>query len=133
MQTPLEITFQGVEKSDAIENKIIEKFRKLERHFDRIVHGRVVIASTNRSAHKGKTHQIKIEIGIPDRAPIVVTHEADVSRPQQDLLTGLREAFETAQRCLDNTAERISGSGKAERGRRRPATSEFGEIQAENE
>jgi putative sigma-54 modulation protein len=133
MQTPLEITFQGVEKSDAIENKIIEKFRKLERHFDRIVHGRVVIAATNRSAHKGKTHQIKIEIGIPDRAPIVVTHEPEVAQPQQDLLTGLRDAFETAQRCLDNTAARLSAGAKAERGRRRPATPELSEIQVEKD
>jgi ribosome-associated translation inhibitor RaiA len=133
MQTPLEITFQGVEKSDAIENKIIEKFRKLERHFDRIVHGRVVIAATNRSAHKGKTHQIKIEIGIPDRAPIVVTHEPEVAQPQQDLLTGLRDAFETAQRCLDNTAARLSAGAKTERGRRRPASPELGEIQPDND
>lgn len=133
MQTPLEITFQGVEKSDAIENKIIEKFRKLERHFDRIVHGRVVIAATNRSAHKGKTHQIKIEIGIPDRAPIVVTHEPEVAHPQPDLLTGLRDAFDTAQRCLDNTTARLAGSAKAERGRRRPAPQPLSETQSENE
>jgi ribosome-associated translation inhibitor RaiA len=133
MQTPLEITFQGVEKSDAIENKIIEKFNKLERHFDRIVHGRVVIASAHRSAHKGKTYQIKIEIGIPDRAPIVVTHEPEVAHPQSDLLTGLREAFETAQRCLDNTSARLSAGAKAERGRRRPASPGLSETQSENE
>jgi putative sigma-54 modulation protein len=121
MQTPLEITFQGVEKSDAIENKIIEKFGKLERHFDRIVHGRVVVASTHRSAHKGKTYQIKIEIGIPDRAPIVVTHEPEVANPQADLLIGLRRLECVAQRCLDNSAARLQGAAKAERGRRRPA------------
>ena len=38
MDKPLEITFQGVEKSDAIEDKIAEKSAKLEKHFDRIVH-----------------------------------------------------------------------------------------------
>lgn len=121
MQTPLEITFQGVEKSAAIETKITEKFRKLEKHFDRIVHGRVVIASTHRHAHKGKTYQIKIEIGIPDRAPVVVTHEPEVAHANEDLLIGLREAFETAQRRLDDSVARLSGTAKAERGRRRPS------------
>ena len=38
MNKPLEITFQGVEKSDAIEAKIAEKAAKLEKHFDRITH-----------------------------------------------------------------------------------------------
>ncbi len=91
MNKPLEITFQGVEKSDAIEAKIAEKAAKLEKHFDRITHFRVVVAAPHRHSHKGKIYQIKIEIGMPDRAPIVVTHEPEVTQANQDLVTAIRE------------------------------------------
>ncbi len=42
---------------------------------------------------------------------------------QEDLQIALRDAFDAAKRRLDDIAERIKGSAKAERGRRRPAPS----------
>ncbi len=121
MNKPLEITFQGVEKSDAIVAKIAEKAAKLEKHYDRITHFRVVVAAPHRHSHKGKIYQIKIEIGMPDRAPVIVTHEPEVNQAHQDLLTAIGEGFDAARRRLDETAERMSGTAKAERGRRRPS------------
>lgn len=121
MNKPLEITFQGVEKSDAIEAKIAEKAAKLEKHYDRITHFRVVVAAPHRHSRKGKIYQIKIEIGMPDRAPVVVTHEPEVNQAHEDLLTAIRDGFDAARRCLDDTAAQMSGTAKAERGRRRPS------------
>lgn len=121
MLTPLEITFQGVEKSDAVEAMIAEKAAKLEKHFERITHFRVVVSSPNRHSHKGKIYQIKLDIGIPDRASIVLTHEPDVTKPHEDLVGAIREAFDAAKRRLDETAEKIRSTARAERSRRRPA------------
>lgn len=121
MNKPLEITFQGVEKSDAIEAKIAEKAAKLERHFDRLTHVRVVVAAQHRHSNKGKIYQIKIEVGVPDRAPVVITHEPEVTHASQDLQTAIRDGFDAAQRRLDDTATQMSGIAKAERGRRRPS------------
>ena len=112
MQTPLEITFQGVEKSDAVENKIIEGFKQarkaLRPHCAWPRRHRV--GAPLRSTGQGLSNQDRDRDF--DRAPIVVTHEPEVSQPQQDLLAGLRDAFETAQRCLDNTAARLSAGAK---------------------
>ena len=36
MNTPLEITFKGLDRSEAIEAKILEKTAKLEKVFDRM-------------------------------------------------------------------------------------------------
>lgn len=121
MDKPLEITFQGVEKSDAIEARIAEKAAKLERHFGRITKMRVVVAAPHRHSHKGKIYQIKIEIGLPDRKAVIVTHEPEVNQAHEDLVTAIRDAFDAARRRLDDSAARLSGTAKTERSRRRPA------------
>jgi putative sigma-54 modulation protein len=121
MNKPLEITFQGVEKSATIEAKIAEKAAKLEKHFGRLTHIRVVVAAPHRHSHKGKIYQIKIEVGIPDRSPLVITHEPDVSHASEDLPTAIRDAFEAALRRLNDTVGRMTESAKIERGRRKPA------------
>ena len=121
MNTPLEVTFQGVEKSASIEAQIQEKIAKLEKHFDRMTHARIVIAAPHRHSQKGKIYQIKVELGIPDHAPIIVTHEPDVSQVHEDLAMALREVFDAARRRLDDTVGRMSHTAKNERGRRRPS------------
>ena len=121
MGAPLEVTFQGVEKSHAIEAKVAEQFAKLEKYFDRLTHARVVIAAPHRHSNKGKIYQIKVELGIPDHAPIIVTHEPDVNQAHEDLPTALREAFDAARRRLDDTVGRMAQVGTVERSRRRPA------------
>ncbi len=121
MNTPLEITFQGVEKSHAIEAKIAERAAKLERHFDRITHMRVVVAAPHRHSHKGKIYQIKIEVGLPERAPVVIAHDPEVNHAHEDLLVAIRDAFDAVKRRLDDSAARMSGTAKTERGRRKPA------------
>ncbi len=122
MNTPLEITFKGLDKSPTIEAKIAEKAAKLERHFDRMTHCRVVVAAPNKHAHKGKTYEVKIDIGIPEHAPIIVTHGSSVGQAAEDLQIALRDAFATAQRQLDETVDRMRAA-KLERGRRKPQPS----------
>lgn len=120
MDTPLEITFKGLDKSLSIEEKIQEKVAKLERIFARITHCRVVVSAPNKHAHKGKSYEIKIDIGIPDHKPLILTHESEVGNAQADLLIALRDAFEIAKRRLDDIAKRVKTSARSERGRRRP-------------
>jgi ribosome-associated translation inhibitor RaiA len=120
MNTPLEISFKGLDKSRAIEAKIAEKAAKLEKHFERMTHCRVVVAAPHRHSHKGKTYEIKIDIGIPGTAPLIVTHESPVGQAQEDLRVALRDAFDAAGRRLDELVEKMKGASRAERGRRRP-------------
>lgn len=121
MGTPLEITFKGLDKSDAVEAKIAERAAKLERHFERMTHCRVVVAAPHKHSHKGKTYEIKIDIGIPGGAPLIVSHDSAVGDAQEDLQIAIRDAFDTAQRRLDDVADRLNGAAKSERGRRRPS------------
>jgi putative sigma-54 modulation protein len=120
MDTPLEISFKGLDKSTAIEAKITERAARLEKHFDRMTHCRVVVAAPHKHSHKGKTYEIKIDIGIPGAAPLIVTHESPVGQAQEDLRIALRDAFDAADRRLDELVDKKNGASRAERSRRRP-------------
>ena len=120
MTTPLEITFKGLDKSEAIETKVAERVAKLEKHFDRMTHARVVVAAPHKHAHKGKNYEIKIEIGIPGTQPLIVRHTSAVGDAYEDLKIAIRDAFDAAQRRLDDVAERRGRAARSERGRRRP-------------
>jgi ribosome-associated translation inhibitor RaiA len=121
MNTPLEISFKGLEKSRAVEAKIAERVARLERHFERMTHCRVVVSAPNKHAHKGKVYEIKIDIGMPGSAPLIVTQETAVANASESLNVAIRDAFDAAQRRLDETGERKDHAAKAERGRRKPS------------
>jgi ribosome-associated translation inhibitor RaiA len=120
MDTPVEIHFHGIEKSDAIEARVREKVAKLEKHFGRMTRCRVVLEVPHRSPAKPKAYQIKIEISLPRRRPIVVRHEREGSHAGEELLLALRDAFESTLRKLDGEASKLGARAKLERGRRRP-------------
>lgn len=123
MQTPLEIEFNGVEKSDALEAKITEKFNKLSRHFSRMTSGRVVVAKPHRHSKGANPFLIKIEVGVPGQPPVLISSSREDDREHEDIQIALRDAFDAAKRRLDELSAKLSrgAQAKSERGRRRPA------------
>jgi ribosome-associated translation inhibitor RaiA len=120
MNAPVEILFHGIDRSEAVEERVREKVAKLAKHFDRLTHCRVVLEAPHRSPQKPKVYQIKIELGMPGRRPIVVSHEREGSHAGEELNLALRDAFEAALRRVDGMRSKIGQRAKLERGRRRP-------------
>jgi putative sigma-54 modulation protein len=121
MTTDLDIHFHGLEKSEAVENKVKEKVAKLKRHFDRMSACRVVLEAPNRNAAKAKVFSVKIEVSVPNGKPIIINHEREGAHANEDLSLAIRDAFEAATRRVDEVGAKISDRAKSERGRRRPA------------
>ena len=121
MLTPLEISFHGLERSDAVEARIREKFKRIEKHFDRITHARVAIEAPQRRSPLPKFFQVKIEIGIPGRHPVLASYEPDGEGGHTDVMLAIRDAFAAAQRQIDELGARMDHPAKHERERRRPA------------
>lgn len=120
MTSALDIHFHGIEKSDALEAKVREKYSKLKRHFDRMSACRVVLEAPNRNNAKAKLFQVKIEISVPGQKPIIINHEREGGSPQDDLGLALRDAFEVATRRVDDLAAKLGDRAKSESTRRRP-------------
>ena len=121
MTAPVEITFNGVEKSEAIEARIAERAAALERRFARMTHCRVVVEAPHRRSKLGKLFHVQIEIGVPGHTPLVVRSGREENHEHEDLSVAIRDAFEAARRLLDEKAPKLTEAAKAERGRRRPA------------
>jgi putative sigma-54 modulation protein len=120
MHTPVEIHFHGIEKSEAVEERVREKVAKLEKHFGRMTRCRVVLEAPHRSPQKPKVFQIKIEISLPRRQPIVVCHEREGAHAHEELPLAIRDAFDAALRKVDDVGTKITARPRLERGRRRP-------------
>ena len=130
MLTPLEISFHGLERSDAVEARIREKFERLQGHFDRFTHARVVVEAPARRAPRPKFFHVRIEIGIPGHKPILAIHEPDGDHAHTDVMLALRDCFKAAQRQIDEFSARLDHPAKHERVRRRPRTPEAGQDEA---
>ena len=124
MTDGVEIHFHGIEKSEAVEDKVRAKVAKLEKHFGRMTRCRVVLEAPHRSPQKPKVYQVKIEIAVPSRQPIVVCHEREGPHANEELKLAIRDAFEAATRKLDGVATKLTQRAKLERGRRRPSAEE---------
>jgi len=121
MTANFEITFHGIEKSEAIEARVREKIAWLAGHFSRMTHCRVVVEAPHRRGHKGKLYQVKVEVTLPGQAPLVVGNERDQDHAHEDVYVAIRDSFNAARRRLDDVVARMSSTAKTERSRRRPA------------
>jgi ribosome-associated translation inhibitor RaiA len=120
MQSPLEITFHGVERSESVEAKVREKFKRLESHFGGITHARVVIDAPQRRTPLPKFFHVRIDIGIPGHKPILVKHEPEAGQAHTDVMLALRDAFTAAQRQVSELSSRFEKHARNEKARRRP-------------
>lgn len=121
MTSSLEVTFHGLERSEAVEARVREKFKRIEGHFDRITHARVVIEAPQRRTPLPKFFHVTIDIAIPGHKAIVVKHEPEAANAHTDVMLALRDAFSAAQRQVDELADRLDKQARHEKVRRRPA------------
>lgn len=109
MQIPLQITFHGIDHSDAIEERIREKAAKLEQVCDRITRCRVVIEvhhRNNSSLHrKGEPFHITVKVTIPG-GELVVKRDPKDAHVNEDIQVALREAFDNMERQLKDFVTR---------------------------
>jgi len=101
MKTPLQITFRGIEQSDALETHIREKADKLETFFDPIMSCRVVVELPHQHKNQGKAFNVRIDIGVPG-SEIVVNRDQ-----HEDIYVALRDAFDAAKRQLEDYGRRL--------------------------
>jgi len=116
MQIPLQITFHGIDHSDAVEERIREKAAKLEQLCDRITSCRVVIEThhrNNSTLHvKGQPFHISVSLTVPG-TELVVKRDPKDAHVNEDIFVALREAFDNISRQLKDYVARTRGEVKA--------------------
>ena len=111
METPLQIAFRNMEHSEAIARKIAERAAKLERSYDGIIACRVSVELQHKHHRSGNHYRVRVDLRVPG-AELVAYREPDEHRAYADAYVAIRDAFEAAQRQLDEYARRRRGEVK---------------------
>ncbi len=112
MKTPITITFQGLEPSPALEERIHAKVQKLERISDNITSCHVVIERPPQHHQKGGLYEVRIHLEVPG-GRIDVTREAGRDHAHEDVFVAARDAFTRASRLLEEHIDRQRGDVKS--------------------
>ncbi len=97
---PLEIAFHQIPSSAALEQRIREKARVLERFSDKITGCRVVVEKDHRTHTKGNLFAVRIHIALPGK-DLVVNQAHSKDPAHADVYVALRDAFNAAVRQVE--------------------------------
>ncbi|KVD72635.1 ribosomal subunit interface protein [Burkholderia sp. ABCPW 14] len=100
MKLPLEISIQGMSRSDALEEAVTRHAAKLERYCADIIRCRISVILDDKHKHQGKPFDVHIDVTIPGRE-LVSNRESD-----EDVYVALRDAFKNAERMLDDAVNK---------------------------
>lgn len=103
MRLPAQITFHGMNRSDAIEADARERARHLEHFCDDITSCRVGLDVLPHPHHQGRLYGVRIDLTLPGHELVVDRVEAD------DLQVALRDAFDNMKRQLEDAVRRRRG------------------------
>ena len=137
LQVPLEIAFHNIASSQRAEREIRARVAVLEKRYDRLVSCRVRIDQRAKDLTGAIPPVVRIELGIPGRADIVVSHEPEhLLRKYQhpDLHKAITEAFRIAERrLLALKEERVDRSRAAAHDSQRQSLGQVAEITPERD
>lgn len=108
MQSTLQVAFEGIRHSDAVEACIREEAEKLEQFFGRMTCGRVAVARPQHRHRKGNPYSIRIHLAVPDAADIAVSREPGPMGAHKDIYAAIRDAFKAARRQLQDAVRKRS-------------------------
>ena len=111
MQQPLQITFQDIPHSDAVEAAIREKAEKLDQFFDKIMTCRVVVESPHSHQHQGRLYLVLVDITVPG-TELIASRSPDEHQAHEDVYVAIRDAFDAAKRQLQEYKHKLKGKVK---------------------
>lgn len=100
MKIPPEITYRGVEKTDAIEALIHEKIAKLERVCDHISSCHIAIEKEQDRPRDRSPYRVRLDITVPPSHELAAESTMGHKTQYAELDTVIRDAFEKAWRQL---------------------------------
>lgn len=106
MKQGLNLQFQGMGPSEAIETAVREKAAKLDRFRDDLMSCRVVVEQVHKHQQQGRQFAVRIDVTLPGHE-LIVDHVQD-----EDVYVALRQAFDGMKRRIEDGARRDRGQVK---------------------
>ncbi len=111
MQLPLQITFHGIDHSDAVEQYVRERAAKLDTMAARAVGCRVALELPHRHAKSGEHYRVRIDVTLPG-GEVVASRSPDDAKTYEDLYATIDSAFDDMGRALQDFVRRQRGDEK---------------------
>jgi ribosomal subunit interface protein len=112
MQLPLQVSFHEVPRSESIERHVRKRAAKLDQFFERVTSCRVAVEAPHRHRHYGKQHyRVRIDITIPGHE-IAIARNPPQNEKREDLHATIDDAFDDAERRLEDASKRMMGQVK---------------------
>jgi ribosomal subunit interface protein len=124
MQTPLEVHFHNMERSETVELAVRERAEKLEQFFGDITSCHVYVDEPHQSHRKGNRYEVRLEVRIPGKELAVNNKPGDVNA-HEDVHVAIRDAFNAMERQLKRWKRQVRGEP---RGREAPLQGRIAEI-----
>jgi ribosomal subunit interface protein len=112
MQVPLEITYRGVEKTDALDALVQEKVAKLEEVCDYITSCHIAIEKPHDRPRSGSPYRVRLDITVPPGHELVATNNPGADTQYEEIDVAIRDAFDAARRQLRKLNKRQHESDK---------------------
>jgi ribosome-associated translation inhibitor RaiA len=111
MAIPVEITFHGLEATEALRVDILDHAHRLERFAPEILHCQVVIEPAEHRRHKGNRFTTRVRVTLPG-AELNVGHTASGDQSHEDAYVAVRDAFRAIRRKLQDFRRERQGKVK---------------------
>jgi cold shock CspA family protein len=111
MKLPLQITYRNMEPSEAVEESIRKWANKLDRVCDTIMRCTVVVEAPRKHRQTGGHFHVRLDITVPG-GELVINREPDPHHAYVDVYVCIRDAFQAAERQLEEYVCRRKGAIK---------------------
>jgi len=112
MQTPLKISFQGSNPSEALRQMIVEQFDTLERFNGRLTACHVIVKVPDNHHRTGGQYEVSIHLTMPGNIDVDVDHTPTLDERFADPLFAVSDAFRRARRKMQDRVRRLRGEVK---------------------
>ncbi|MEL6461524.1 MAG: HPF/RaiA family ribosome-associated protein [Cyanobacteria bacterium J06621_15] len=109
MNVQPEITYRGVEKTEAIDSLVKSKIVKLEKFCDHINSCRVAIEKAHDHPSSGSPYRVRLDVTVPPSHELAVDRSPDTGTQYEPVDAVIRHAFDSMERQLKELNERQRG------------------------
>ena len=107
----VQITFRGLEPTDALKEAVQIRADKLETFYDKIESCRVVVEAPHQHHRKGNVYHVRVRLTVPGEE-IVVSRDPKKHLQHEDLYLAINDAFKETKRQLEDYVRRRRGQVK---------------------
>jgi ribosome-associated translation inhibitor RaiA len=113
METPVQISFQGMKPTDEVREAIEAQVAELDQLHGRITSCHVSVTAPSEHHRNGGLYEVHIRLALPDKREVIVDRSPSADERLSDLTFAINDAFHRARRQLKDQVGKLKGQVKA--------------------